>query len=328
MDTVKRRDFIKTSGIAAAGLATAGLATAGQTATGQTAAPAIDSRPMNSPGGGGDTWSINFFSKHLQFLDYAEAADACLAAGMDGADLTVRPGGHVLPENVKRDLPLAVKAFEQAGLKIVMMASGITDPDDPLSEKVLQVASDNGIKFYRLGYYKYDPAISMPANLENIRVHMEGLARLNEKYKIHGAYQNHAGSNFGAPVWDLWEVIRNMDPRWIGCQYDICHATAEGNRSWPLGLKALKDHIRCIVIKDFKWGERDGRAKEIYVPVGEGTVDFQAYFDLVRELGIHGPITIHLEYPLGPEKEMSVAQEKERTIELMRKDLNAIKSYL
>lgn len=313
MDTVKRRDFIKLTGIAAAGL---------------TAAPAFSATPLNLLGGGDDTWSFNFFSKHLQFLDYAEAADACAAAGMDGTDLTVRPGGHVLPENVERDLPLAVKAFEKAGLNVEMMATGITDADDPLSEKVLQVASEVGIKFYRLGYYKYDPALSMVNNLDKIKVKMDGLARLNEKYKIHGAYQNHAGSNFGAPVWDLWEVIKDMDPRWTGCQYDICHATAEGNRSWPLGLKALNDHIRCIVVKDFKWGERDGKAKEIYVPVGEGVVDFKTYFGLLKELGIHGPITFHLEYPLGPEKEMSVAQEKERTIEWMRKDLNSLKSYL
>ena len=313
MDTVKRRDFIKLTGIATAGLA---------------AVPAFSAIPLNLPGEGDEPWSFNFFSKHLQFLDYAGAADACVAAGMDGTDLTVRPGGHVLPENVERDLPLAVKAFEKAGLKVEMMATGITDPDDPLSEKVLQVASEFGIKFYRLGYYKYDPAVSMVNNLERIKVQMEGLARLNEKYNIHGAYQNHAGSNFGAPVWDLWEVIKDMDPRWTGCQYDICHATAEGNRSWPLGLKALKDHIRCIVIKDFKWGERDGKAREIYVPVGEGVVDFTTYFALLKEFGIHAPITFHLEYPLGPEKEMSVAQEKELTIGWMRKDLAALKSYL
>ena len=185
-----------------------------------------------------------------------------------------------------------------------------------------------GISYYRLDYYKYDPALSMVANLERIKVKMNGLARLNEKYKIHGAYQNHAGSNFGAPVWDLWEVIKDMDPQWTGCQYDICHATAEGNRSWPLGLRLLKDHIRCIVVKDFKWGERDGKAREVYVPVGEGIVDFQAYFGMLNDLGVHGPITIHLEYPLGPEKEMSVAREKELTIELMRKDLASLKTYL
>jgi sugar phosphate isomerase/epimerase len=158
---------------------------------------------------------------------------------------------------------------------------------------------------------------------------MEGLARLNEKYQIHGAYQNHAGSNFGAPVWDLWEILKDMDPRWMGCQYDIRHATAEGNRAWPLGLRLLKDHIRCMVIKDFRWGERDGKAYEVNVPVGEGIVDFPAYFALLKELKVQGlPITIHLEYPMFPEQDMTKAQQKERAIELMQMDLNALKNYL
>ena len=247
---------------------------------------------------------------------------------MDGADLTVRPGGHVLPENVERDLPRAVKAFRDAGLRVEMMASGITDPDDPLTERVLQIASDNGIRFYRLGYYSYDPGLSITENLEKIKVKMSGLARLNEKYRIHGAYQNHAGTNFGSPVWDLWEVIRNMDPAYIGCQYDIRHATVEGSNAWPLGLKLLKDHIRCLVIKDFKWGEQDGKSLEVNVPVGEGVVDFKTYFKLVNDLGIKGPITLHLEYPMFPEEEMTVAQKKERAIQLMRKDYNSLKSYL
>ena len=297
-------------------------------AAGLAVTPALSANSLNLLPGEGDPWRIHFFSKHLQFLNYAEAADACVAAGMNGADLTVRPGGHVLPENVERDLPLAVKAFRTAGLNIEMMASGITDPDDPLTEKVLKTASEMGIKFYRLGYYHYDPAISVVNNLELIRVKMNGLAVLNEKYKIHGAYQNHAGSYFGAPVWDLWTVIRDMDPEWTGCQYDVRHATVEGSRSWPLGMKLLKDHIRCMVIKDFKWGERDGKAIEVNVPVGEGIVDFEAYFKLVKELDIHGPITVHLEYPMFPEKEMTLAEQKAHAIKLMRKDLDALKSYL
>ena len=52
------------------------------------------------------------------------------------------------------------------------------------------------------------------------------------------------------------------------------------------------------------------------------------YFKLVKELGIHGPITIHLEYPMFPEKEMTLVEMKEHAIKLMRKDLNALKSYL
>ena len=314
MDTLKRRDFVRIAGLTGSGLL---------------AAPALHGFSFSQAPSGSESWRIHFFSKHLQFLDYAEAADACVKAGMDGADLTVRPGGHVLPENVERGLPKAVKAFKDAGVTVEMMASGITDPDDPLTDKVLRTASEQGIKYYRLGYYRYDHSKSMVNNLESFKIQMNGLARLNEKYQINGAYQNHAGSNFGAPVWDLWTVLKDLDPQWSGCQYDIRHATAEGNRAWPLGLRLLKDYIRCIVIKDFEWGERDGRAREINVPVGEGIVDFKAYFALLKELGIQDlPITIHLEYPMFPEEDMSIDRQKEQAIKLMKKDLNALKTYL
>ena len=313
MDTVSRREFVGKQEWLPHSLA---------------AAPALSGNPLNLVQEKSEPRRVHFFSKHLQFLDYRGAAEACAAAGMHGADLTVRPGGHVLPEHVERDLPLAVKAFRETGLSIEMMTSGITDPDDPLTEKVLQTASELGIKYYRLGYYEYEPAISVENNLERIRRQMAGLARLNEKYGIHGAYQNHAGSNFGAPVWDLWTVIQDMDPQWTGCQYDVRHATVEGNRSWPLGMKLLKDHIRCMVSKDFKWGERDGRAIEVNVPIGEGIVDFERYFGMVQEMNIHGPITMHLEYEMFPEKDMTLAEQKAHAIQLMRKDLVALKKYL
>jgi sugar phosphate isomerase/epimerase len=334
MDPIKRREFIRKTALTGAGLAGAGLSASGQAVnelngSGQVSAPLPAAEQGFTAGSEKEPWRIHFFSKHLQFLDYAEAADACVRAGMQGADLTVRPGGHVLPENVERDLPEAVKAFREAGLTVEMMASGITDPEDPLTAKVLGTASEQGIKCYRLGYYHYDHTQSMMANLDRIRKQMAGLAKLNEKYGIHGAYQNHAGNYFGAPVWDLWEVIRDLDPQWTGCQYDICHATAEGNRSWPLGLRLIGNHIPCIVIKDFRWGERDGKAREIYVPVGDGIVDFETYFLLLKELGIQGlPVTIHLEYPMFPEKELTTAQKKDIAIELMQQDLNALRKYL
>lgn len=311
---ITRRAFITRSGLAAAG-----------TTLGANALSAGVPREWSSP----DTpWDIYFFSKHLQFLDYREAAEACALAGMKGADLTVRPGGHVLPENVERDLPRAVQAFREAGLDIVMMATGITDPEDPLTGRILQTASDLGIRYYRMGYYHYDEALPVVDNLERIKVRVNGLARLNEQYGIHGAYQNHAGNYFGAAVWDLWEVIRELDPQWTGCQYDIRHATLEGPGTWPLGLRLLKDHIRCLVVKDFTWNMENGRALEVNVPIGEGLVDFKSCFRLLEELRIHGPVTMHLEYEMFPDREMTTAEMKDHAIGLMKKDLKALQQYL
>ena len=36
--------------------------------------------------------------------------------GFDGVDLSVRPGGHVEPDNVETDLPKAIEALADNGL--------------------------------------------------------------------------------------------------------------------------------------------------------------------------------------------------------------------
>ena len=64
---------------------------------------------------------IHVFSKHLQWLDYRGMAEAAAEIGFDGVDLTVRPRGHVLPERVEDDLPRAVEAVRQAGLRVEMI---------------------------------------------------------------------------------------------------------------------------------------------------------------------------------------------------------------
>src|SRR4030095_3915600 len=66
---------------------------------------------------------IHIFSKHLQFLNYEDMADAAAEMGFDGVDLTVRPNGHVLPERVESDLPKAAEAMHKYGLAPLLMTS-------------------------------------------------------------------------------------------------------------------------------------------------------------------------------------------------------------
>jgi L-ribulose-5-phosphate 3-epimerase len=51
------------------------------------------------------------FSKMLGEFSVVEAARRIKRLGFAGVDLTVRPGGHVAPERVAKDLPEAVKAI-------------------------------------------------------------------------------------------------------------------------------------------------------------------------------------------------------------------------
>ena len=56
-----------------------------------------------------NTPALCLFSKHLPDLGYDDLGRQSKEFGFDGVDLTVRPKGHVLPENAARDLPRAVE---------------------------------------------------------------------------------------------------------------------------------------------------------------------------------------------------------------------------
>jgi sugar phosphate isomerase/epimerase len=270
------------------------------------------------------------FSKHLQWLNYQQMAAAAASLGFDGIDLTVRRNGHVEPERVTDDLPKAVKAVEQAGLKVYMLTTDITSTEDPHTTSVLKTAAHLGIKYYRMGWLKYSDKHTIEQNLEGFKRTFTGLASLNKRYQLHGAYQNHAGSGLGSAIWDLWLVIRDLDPNWLGCQYDIRHATIEGANSWPLNLQLMQQHIHTIDIKDFYWLHKDGKWQVENVPLGEGMVDFNHYFTLLKDFQIKGPISLHYEYPLGGVESgaKTLTEPREKVMEAMKKDLAMLRKWL
>jgi L-ribulose-5-phosphate 3-epimerase len=242
---------------------------------------------------------VNVFAKCLQFLDYDRMGEAIARIGFDGADLPVRPEGAVLPEKVKTDLPRALKALQRHGRSIPMIVTAINDPDDARTEQILGTASQLGIKYYRMGYFDYDPARSVEQNLDAHKKTMEKLERINRKFGIHGGYQNHSGTRVGAPVWDLYWLLQDRDPAYIGVQYDICHAVTEGGVSWPLGLRLLAPWVKTMAVKDFRWSQEKGKWQIKYVPLGEGMVDYDAFLKTYKALGLAGPVTVHGEYDLG-----------------------------
>ncbi len=278
-----------------------------------------------------EAFKISIFSKHLHWLDYAEMAKVAAAMGFDGVDLTVRPNGHVLPERVEQDLPKAVAAVRKEGMDVYMITTSITNAADPNTERILKTASSLGIRHYRTGYYMYDEKISIDENLVRFKDQLSKLASLNKKYAISGEYQNHSGAQyFGAPIWDLQNVLKQINSSWIGSQYDINHATVEGANTWPIGLKLLKSHIKSIDIKDFLWTKREGKWQVDYVPLGEGMVDFKKYFGLLKQYGISVPISVHYEYALGGAEhgDRSLTISREEVIAAMKKDLTTLKNFL
>jgi L-ribulose-5-phosphate 3-epimerase len=269
-------------------------------------------------------WEIHAFSKPFQWMDYQLLCETFAAAGLDGVDYTVRPEGHVLPEKVTTDLPRAVKAARDAGLKTTLMTTAILEAQG--SDTLLKAAADQGVKYYRMGWYDYIKGKSIQESIKVRSQQLKELAKLNAQLNIQAAYQNHAGLKVGASVWDLYEMIKDVDPKYAGVQYDIRHATVEGANSWSLGLELIQKHINTLVIKDFKWVDN----KLQNVPLGEGMVNFKAFFQKVKEYNIHVPITLHLEYELLSKAQEALPAKEKQQIVLgkLKKDVQTLKEML
>jgi sugar phosphate isomerase/epimerase len=269
---------------------------------------------------------MHIFSKHLQFLDIKEAGQVAAELGFDGLDLTVRPKGHVLPENVKSDLPAAIQDIKNSGSSCKMITTTVSDAIDPLYLDVIATAAAEGVKFYRSNWFKYKNEISFEASLDYYQEKIRQLGDLNKRYNIVGCYQNHSGTSIGASFWEVKKILESTLPEFFGAQYDIRHAVAEGGRSWPNGVKLLSEHIKTIVLKDFKWGKVNGRWEPVNVPIGAGMVDFTSYFKLLKKIALRPPTSLHLEYPLGGAERgnFSITVDKKVIFDAMKKDLAMI----
>jgi len=269
---------------------------------------------------------VHLFSKHLQFLDISKAGQVAAELGFDGLDLTVRPKGHVLPKNAQSRLSSVVEDLEKAGSKCKMITTAIADVSQPIDKAVIEAAGKAGIEYYRSNWFDFKKEISLEESLSHYKEKVYQLGELNKQNNIIGCYQNHSGIKVGASVWEVKKILESVDPKYFGTQYDIRHAVVEGGRSWSNGVKLLKDHIKTIVLKDFKWGRVKGKWQIINVPLGEGMVDFDAYFKLLKALGLKPPVSLHLEYPLGGANKghYDITVNPKIVYDAMKKDLVAV----
>jgi L-ribulose-5-phosphate 3-epimerase len=242
---------------------------------------------------------IHIFSKHLQFLNYQDMAEVAANLGFDGVDLTVRPNGHVLPENVEIDLPKAIGELKKVGFSPLLMTTAVEDRKNPIDYRLLTTAAKEDIKYYRMNWYQFIKGKTLPESIAEFGNKMTGLSQLNKTLGLVSCYQNHSGRMVGASVWEIWEMLKKTDPAYSGTQYDIRHATVEGGLSWQTGFELIRPSVKTIVLKDFIWEKKNGKWDAVGIPLGEGMVDFKSYFRLLKQFKIQVPISLHLEYPLG-----------------------------
>jgi sugar phosphate isomerase/epimerase len=269
---------------------------------------------------------ICVFTDHLAGFSFDDVARMLRQVGVSGPDLTVRPGGLVLPERVEEDLPKAAAAFREQGLSIPMITTAVRSADDPVSRKVLTTASKLGIRYYRPGYYAYKDLSRYKDTIAEVRAQLEGLAAVNRELNLRATLHNHAGESVGCAVWDLLEAIEGVDPQHIGLEFDPSHATIEGGKvAWNLNFRRAAPRIFVFGVKDYIWEKADPGWRTRWVPLGEGMMQWPAVFELIRATSFPGPISLHMEYV---STDGSIQDRYRRSVEATAHDVKFLRERL
>lgn len=269
---------------------------------------------------------LSVFSKHFQWTDWKETARWAAEAGFDGVDFTVRSGGHVLPARVADDMPKAVELVRKAGLDVYMITAGIVDAGSPHAEAIVRTMKQLGIRHYRWGGFALDYAKPVEPQLAGYRTRSKELADMNRQYGVCAMYHTHSGlRQVGAAIWDLWWMLKELDSRHVGINYDIGHATVEGGYGgWINSARVSAGLMRGVALKDFTWA-RDARGRWLpaWCQPGQGMVNFAGFLAILKEQRFDGPVQVHYEYPeVGDAhagKGMSIPQA--RFQEILKRDL-------
>ena len=264
-------------------------------------------------------YKIIGFTKPFQELNHEKCADTVAEIGWDGIECPVRPKGQIEPERASDELPKLIEALKKRGKEISIVTTAITSASDKQTEPLLRTISKLGLKRYRLGSFKYTDKKSIPDQLNEFTTALRELSALNKQLGLTGAVQNHSGRDyFGAPIWDIWTAIKDLDPQNMGIMFDIGHATIEGGLSWPIEARLMEPHFVAVYVKDPRLQKTPRAPRAEWVPLGEGLLG-KAFFDWLKTTKFNGPISHHAEYDHGKGREM---------IAKLQKDMKVLRDWL
>jgi sugar phosphate isomerase/epimerase len=271
-----------------------------------------------------DKLQFIMFTKHLEGLDVPRIIDALQSVGVSGADLCVRPGYPVSPDNIETALPAAAKQFATAGLSIPLVTTptSFNRPDIDYAERYYAACGEAGVRHIKIGYWHWQPGVKYWQEVDRIRGYLDGFQELSRKTGVQTVVHNHSGRSMGLNSCAAMNLVKGFDPQYIGIFSDPGHLSICGEPI-DMALDIVADYLSVLAFKDLI-RERLAREGEVTwaTPVrklGWGFVDWKTTLSTLKRMNFSGPISMHSEYAGEP---------TETVIDLARADTRFVRELL
>ena len=254
---MNRRDFLNSALMATLATGAATNRAIAQTATPADSAVATPAVKREIP--------LQAYSRYLQWLRTPEeVAEACWELSCRHLMLSVQsdPTAHVQQAELQTELPRFVKGLQAAGIGVQSIRGGNQTDVDADVERLVGTMADLGIRYYWLGTDRYDFSQPLMPQLDAIKRKVARFVRLNERHGTTLMYHTRSGaSSVGGVVWDLVDVLRDFDPKYVGLHWDTGHMSNHGNM-WETLYRAAARHVVAFSWKDRVWTQDLGTLTE------------------------------------------------------------------
>jgi sugar phosphate isomerase/epimerase len=270
--------------------------------------------------------AIIAFSKPWPNLPIPDLARLFKSLGLDGAELVVRPGFQVSPDNAAKALPEAVRIFADQGLKIGAVA-GSFDPAH--YAPTLEAMGAAGVPIYRT-LIPIDLNVGYRATVDATGRLYDSLIPVLERTGVALGVQTHSGLCIGSAA-GLMHVIGKYDPRHVCAVWDPAHCSVDGEPE-ALAIDIVWSHLRQVNFKSachLRVNAPNGdEAKWVthWTSHENATHSWSLVVDLLTQRGFEGTMLVSPEYQRN---DFSGAfMEGDETIPLLRGDIAYLKRLL
>ena len=242
------------------------------------------------------TPALCLWGDQLLKINYEDVAPMIRPLGLDGVDLMAQPGGHIEPEHADLHLERAIESMTGNGVEVWCMSTSFTAPTDPTLRLALEWSGEMGVPMVRPGDWKFTDA-EPEARLIEVQREISMLAQMARQTGTTIAIHNGTSDVVGGSVWDLYFILRGMDARLVGYDFDIANAAGQSaGDGWETGLRLVLPRLKKVTARDVYWSKDSGQWKLTDCPMGEGMVDWPKFLAELARHKFAGPITLHVGY--------------------------------